>query len=68
MIKVKVSVSWGKQELVHPNYNEFNERQVDAELKTIFFMVLPICATCKRDGDKIFVGRYLPNGQELLKC
>jgi hypothetical protein len=36
MIKVKVSVSWGKQEPVHPGYNELEERQVDAELKTTF--------------------------------
>ena len=48
MIKVKESVSWGKQELVHPSYNEFEERQVDAELKTISSIVLPICATCKK--------------------
>ena len=41
--------------------------QVDAELKTIFSMVLPICSTCKRDGVKYVVGRYLPNGQALLK-
>ena len=81
MIKVKVSVSWGKQELVHPSYKTYDITwlrettlrhdaeggQVDAELKTIFSMVLPICATCKRDGAKSVVGRYLPNGQALLK-
>jgi len=40
---------------------------VDADLKTIFACVLPICATCKSKGGKIVVGRYLPNGQTLLK-
>ena len=40
---------------------------VDAELNTIFSCVLPICATCKSKGDNNFVGRYLPNGQTLLK-
>ncbi len=40
---------------------------VDAVLKTIFACVVTICATCKRKGTKISVGRYLPNGQALLK-
>ena len=40
---------------------------VDADSKTIFACVLPICATCKSKGAKIVVGRYLPNGQTLLK-
>jgi hypothetical protein len=40
---------------------------VDADLKTIFACVLPICATCKSKGAKIVVGRFLPNGQTLLK-
>ena len=37
---------------------------VDADLKTIFACVLPICAS---KGAKIVVGRYVPNGQALLK-
>jgi hypothetical protein len=41
--------------------------KVDEELKTIFSMVLPMCATCKRDGAKSVVGRYLPIDQALLK-
>ncbi len=41
---------------------------VDADLKTIFSCVLLIYATCKSKGAKIVVGRYLPNGQALLKC
>ncbi len=41
--------------------------QVDADLKTVFAVVLPICATCMREGAKFVVGRYLPNGQTLLK-
>ncbi len=40
---------------------------VDADLKTIFACVLPMCATCKTKRAKIVVGRYLPNGQSLLK-
>jgi len=40
---------------------------VDADLKTDFSCVLPICATCKSNGAKVVVGRYLPNGQALLK-
>ncbi len=41
--------------------------QVDADLKTVFAVVLPICTTCMREGAKIIVGRYFPNGQALLK-
>jgi len=41
--------------------------QVDAELKTVYAVVLPFCATCKSEGAKIVVGRYLPNGQTILK-
>jgi len=41
--------------------------KVDADLKTIFAVVLPISATCMREGAEIVVGRYLPNGQALLK-
>ena len=44
-----------------------NEGVVDADLKTVFVCVLPICATCKSKGAKIVVGRYLPNGKALLK-
>ena len=39
--------------------------QVDSELKNVYFIQLHICATCKRDGAKVVVGRYLPNGQAL---
>jgi hypothetical protein len=37
--------------------------QVDAELKTVYAVVLPICAACKSEGAKIVFGRYLPNGR-----
>jgi hypothetical protein len=36
---------------------------VDADLKTIFACVLPICATCKSNGAKIVVEHYLSNGR-----
>ena len=41
--------------------------QVDVELKTVYAVVLLICATRKSEGAKIVVGRYLPNGQVILK-
>ena len=40
-----------------------NEGVVEADLKTVFACVLPICATCRSKGAKIVVGRYLPNGK-----
>ena len=47
--------------------HDAERRQVDADLKTFFAVMLPICATCMREGAKIVVGRYLPNGQALLQ-
>jgi len=42
--------------------------QVDAKLKTSHIVVLPIiCVICRRTGANIVVGRYVPNGQALLK-
>ena len=41
--------------------------RVDADLKTVYTLVIPICATCRSQGAKIVVGRYVPNGQALLK-
>jgi len=47
--------------------HDAEEGQVDAELKTVFSMLLLICATCNRDGAKIIVVWYLSNVQTLLK-
>jgi uncharacterized protein YuzB (UPF0349 family) len=41
--------------------------KVDAELKIIYNGVLPICGMCKSQGTKVVAGRYLPNGQSILK-
>jgi hypothetical protein len=41
--------------------------KVDANLKTIYSVVLPICGMCKSQGAKVVVGRYLPNWQAILK-
>ncbi len=37
------------------------------ELKTVYAVVLLICATRKSEGVKIDVCHYLPNGQAILK-
>jgi hypothetical protein len=42
-------------------YHHANGGVVDAELKTVLACVLPMCATCKSQGAKNVVGRYLPN-------
>ncbi len=41
--------------------------KVDADLKTICSVVLPICGMCKSQGAKVDAGRDLPNGQAILK-
>ena len=41
--------------------------RVDADLKAVYTLVLPICATCRSQGANIVVGRFVPNGQALLK-
>jgi len=41
--------------------------QVDAELKTMYAVMLSICATCKSKGAIIDVGRYLPNDQAIFR-
>ncbi len=41
--------------------------QIHDDLKTVYTLVLPICAICKSQGAKIVVGRAAPNGQALLK-
>ena len=41
--------------------------KVDIDLKSIYTVVLPICGMCKSQGAKVVVGRYLPNGQAILK-
>ncbi len=41
--------------------------RVDADLKAVYTLVLPICATCRNQGAKIMVGRYVPNIRALLK-
>ena len=40
---------------------------IHVDLKTVYTLVLPICAICKSQGAKIVVGRVAPNGQALLK-
>jgi hypothetical protein len=41
--------------------------QIHVDLKTVYTNVLPICDTCKRKGAIIVVGRYVPDGQAILK-
>jgi hypothetical protein len=46
--------------------NDANGGHIHVDLKTVYSLVLPICAICKSQRAKIVVGRYAPNGKALL--